>query len=149
MLCRRYKIVCFFSFTRHPTDCSVKIRTKTSSGCAIGAQFTYRLLLNPEKTKLIVFGSQQMTSKLHEFRLSLLGKDISPVQSAKDLGVILDSNLTFDAPSQPPPFSMPSKLRHCTVKRNLIVLRSVVFMKLCLIIFSSFTVISVHLTCSE
>ena len=27
-----------------------------------------------------------MTSKLHEFRLSLLGKDISPVQSAKDLG---------------------------------------------------------------
>ena len=37
-----------------------------------------------------------MTSKLHEFRLSLLGKDIFPVQSAKDLGVILDSNLTFD-----------------------------------------------------
>ena len=35
-----------------------------------------------------------MTSKLHEFRLSLLGKDIFPVQSAKDLGVILDSNLT-------------------------------------------------------
>ena len=58
--------------------------------------FRNRLLLNPDKTKLIVFGSRQMTSKLHEFRLSLLGKDISPVQSAKDLGVILDSNLTFD-----------------------------------------------------
>ena len=25
-----------------------------------------------------------------------MGKDISPVQSAKDLGVILDPNLTFD-----------------------------------------------------
>ena len=37
-----------------------------------------------------------MTSKLHEFRLSLLGNVISLVQSAKDLGVILDSNLTFD-----------------------------------------------------
>ena len=37
-----------------------------------------------------------MTWKLHEFRLSLLGKDTSPVQSAKDLRVILDSNLTFD-----------------------------------------------------
>ena len=36
-----------------------------------------------------------MTSKLHEFHLSLLGKDISPVQSARDLGVILDPNLTF------------------------------------------------------
>ena len=55
-----------------------------------------RLLLNPGKTKLIVLGSRQMTSKFHEFRLSLLGKDISPVQSAKDLGVILDWNLTFD-----------------------------------------------------
>ena len=33
-----------------------------------------------------------MTSKLHEFHLSLLGKDISPVQSARDLGVILDPN---------------------------------------------------------
>ena len=37
-----------------------------------------------------------MTSKLHEFPLTLLGKDISPVQSARDLGVILDPNLTFD-----------------------------------------------------
>ena len=37
-----------------------------------------------------------MTSKLHEFCSSLLGKDIPPVQSAKHLGVILDSNLTFD-----------------------------------------------------
>ena len=37
-----------------------------------------------------------MSSKLHEFHLSVLGKDISPVQSARDLGVILDPNLTFD-----------------------------------------------------
>ena len=37
-----------------------------------------------------------MTSKLHEFRLSLLGKNFFPVQSAKDLGIILDPNLTFD-----------------------------------------------------
>ena len=37
-----------------------------------------------------------MTSKLHEFHLSLLGKDISPVQSERDLGLILNPNLTFD-----------------------------------------------------
>ena len=37
-----------------------------------------------------------MSSKLHEFHLSLLEKDISPVQSARDLGVILDPNVTFD-----------------------------------------------------
>ena len=37
-----------------------------------------------------------MTSKRHECHLSFLGKDISPVQSARDLGLILDPNLTFD-----------------------------------------------------
>ena len=35
-----------------------------------------------------------MISKLHEFHLSFLGKDIAPVQSARDLGVISDPNLT-------------------------------------------------------
>ena len=58
--------------------------------------FGNRLLLNPDKTKLIVFGSRQITSKFHKFHMSLLGKDISPVQSARDRGVILDPNLTFD-----------------------------------------------------
>ena len=46
--------------------------------------FGNRLLLNPDKTKLIVFGSRQITSKFHKFHMSLLGKDISPVQSARD-----------------------------------------------------------------
>ena len=36
-----------------------------------------------------------MTSNLHECNLSFLGKDISPVQSARDLVVIFDPNLTF------------------------------------------------------
>ena len=58
------------------------------------SRFGNRLLLNPDK--IIVFGSRQMTSKPHECRLSFLGKDISPVQLARDLGLILDPNLTFD-----------------------------------------------------
>ena len=51
--------------------------------------------LNSDKTKLIVFRSGQMTSKPLEFHLTLLGKNISQVQWARDLGVILDPNLTF------------------------------------------------------
>ena len=39
---------------------------------------------------------QTSSSKLHEFHLSLLGKYISPVKLARDLGVMLDPNLTFD-----------------------------------------------------
>ena len=42
------------------------------------------------------FGSRQLTSKLPDFRITLLGKELVPVSSAKDLGVILDPNITFD-----------------------------------------------------
>ena len=51
--------------------------------------FENGLLINPEKTKLIVYGSRQMIEKLPEFHISLLGKDLSPVNSVKDLGVTL------------------------------------------------------------
>ena len=53
------------------------------------------LLLNPEKTKLMIYGSRQMLTKLPEFRLSLLGKD-PPSKSVKDLGVTFDTVLSFD-----------------------------------------------------
>ena len=58
--------------------------------------FNNQLLMNPEKTKLVVFGSRQMTAKDKNFSVSLLGKQLKPVKSARDLGVILDSNLTFN-----------------------------------------------------
>ena len=54
------------------------------------------LLLNPDKTKLLVFGSRQKIAELGDFKISLLGKELLPVPSGKDLGVILDNNLTFD-----------------------------------------------------
>ena len=54
------------------------------------------LLLNPQKTKLIVYGSRQMREKLPEFQLSLLGKNLVPVDSVKDLGVTFDKYLTFN-----------------------------------------------------
>ena len=58
--------------------------------------FDNRLLLNLDKTKLIVYGSRQMISKLQDFRLTLLGKELSPVDSVKDLGVVFDSELSFN-----------------------------------------------------
>ena len=58
--------------------------------------FRNQLLINPDKTKLIIFGSRAMVPKAEDFRVTLLGKEITPVASAKDLGVLLDSNLTFN-----------------------------------------------------
>ncbi|KAJ7379343.1 hypothetical protein OS493_016577 [Desmophyllum pertusum] len=49
----------------------------------------------PDKTKLMLYGSRQMLSKLPDVRLSLLAKDILPAKVVKDLGVTFDPNLTF------------------------------------------------------
>ena len=61
----------------------------TSSQGFFGQGFDNRLLLNPDKTKLIVYGSRQMVSKLQDFRRL-------PVDSVKDLGVVFDSKLSFN-----------------------------------------------------
>ena len=45
-------------------------------------------LLNPDKTKLKVFGTHQMLRKLRIFKFFLLGKDLVPIDSFKDLGII-------------------------------------------------------------
>ena len=37
-----------------------------------------------------------MTAKENDFRLSLLWKELEPVKAARDLGVMLDTNLTFN-----------------------------------------------------
>ena len=55
------------------------------------------LLINPEKTKLVVVGSAQLLKRLPpRISLSLLGKTISPVSFPKDLGVYVDEYLTYD-----------------------------------------------------
>ena len=45
------------------------------------------LLINPEKTKLIIYGSRQTTERLPQFHLSLLGKELVPTQSVKQYDV--------------------------------------------------------------
>ena len=55
------------------------------------------LLINPEKTKFVLFGVRQRISKLpSNITVPFLGHDLIPVTSVKDPGVTLDSNLTFN-----------------------------------------------------
>ena len=58
--------------------------------------FRNRLLINPSKSILIIFGSRAMVGKVEDFRLTLLGKEITPATVANDLGVILDPCLTYN-----------------------------------------------------
>ena len=55
------------------------------------------LLINPDKTKLLVLGTPQMLTKiLDDLSITLLSKEITSSKSAKNLGVTMDCNLTYD-----------------------------------------------------
>ena len=57
----------------------------------------HSLLINPDKTKLLLLGTPQMLARIPEgFAVFLLGKEISPSLSAKILGLVLDSHLSFN-----------------------------------------------------
>ena len=55
------------------------------------------VLINPTKTKLLLVSTLQMTNRLPtDFKLDFLGKEITPSSGGKDLGVVIDSHLTYD-----------------------------------------------------
>ena len=95
------------------------------------------LLINPDKTKLVLFGTRQLVSKLPDVTLSFLGQQLCPVSSAKDLGVTLDSSLTFNnhisslSSSLLSSLCQISRVRHLFSKEVLyIMVNSFVFSKL-------------------
>ena len=54
-----------------------------------------RLKLNPSKTELIWFYSGQRQLSFIENEIELFGNRIAPVHTVRDLGVMLDSNMTM------------------------------------------------------
>ena len=58
---------------------------------------TNSLVINSDKTKLLVIGVPQITRSLPFFPVvKLLGKEIKPVPVVKDLSVIIDSSLSYN-----------------------------------------------------
>ena len=58
--------------------------------------FTNKLKLNPDKTEFILIGSKNNRKQLlPHFPINILGHQVSPAQSVKNLGVVFDSNFTF------------------------------------------------------
>jgi len=56
-----------------------------------------QLLINPDKTKLLLVATRQTLQRLPKnLNLTLLAKTIMTVTSAKDPGIIVDSHLTYD-----------------------------------------------------
>ena len=100
--------------------------------------FTNKLLLNPDKTKFITFGSRPLVSKFEGLRLSLLGEEEpTPATSVRDLDVILDPNQTYEDDITKPVSICTSRLgqinrvKHVLDKDTLtIVVNCLVFSKL-------------------
>lgn len=44
----------------------------------------------------MVFGSRKLTAKVPDFKITLMGKELTPASFAKDLGVTLDPNLAVE-----------------------------------------------------
>ena len=58
--------------------------------------FTNKLKLNPDKTQFILIGSKNNRKQLlPHFPINILGNQVSPAQSVKNLRVVFDSNFTF------------------------------------------------------
>ena len=56
-----------------------------------------QLLINPDKTKFMLIGTRQSRKRFPSPPVvPFLGKSLEPVASAKDLGMTLDSHLTYD-----------------------------------------------------
>ena len=54
------------------------------------------LLINPKKTKFILFGVPQNLHRLLDISVEFMGQQLKPVASCKDVGILLDSGLTFN-----------------------------------------------------
>ena len=55
------------------------------------------LLINPEKTRFLLVGTRQLLNLLPEnISLNFLNNTVAPVTSVNDLGIALDSNLTYN-----------------------------------------------------
>ena len=55
-----------------------------------------KLKLNPEKTEFILIGSKNNHKELlPHFPINILGNQVSPAQSVRNLGVVFDSNFSF------------------------------------------------------
>ena len=58
--------------------------------------FTNKLKLNPDKTEFILIGLKNNRKQLlPHFPINVLGNQVSPAQSVKNLGVVFDSYFTF------------------------------------------------------
>ncbi len=75
------------------------------------------LLVNPEKTKMLVVGTRQLMNQLESpVNINFMGKNLIPVTEVKDFGMLLDPHLTYDKHIQALSLSCISKFLGFTMQ---------------------------------
>jgi hypothetical protein len=86
----------FISFSPHAARAALDSLHVTITGISEWMASNF-LSLNPSKTEFLIVGLPAQLSKLHMPSLTLQDNtSITPVNSARNLGIIFDSNLTYD-----------------------------------------------------
>ena len=63
--------------------------------CVASWMSSNRLRLNPSKTELIWLGTSRRLQHCDGFNMTVCGADVRPVDCVRDLGVLIDSNMTL------------------------------------------------------
>ena len=63
--------------------------------CVASCMSSYRLRLNPSNTELIWLGTSRRMQHCAGITMSVYGADIRPVECVRDIGILIDSNMTL------------------------------------------------------
>jgi hypothetical protein len=86
----------YISFASKDTDINLKAMSSTLD--IVHSWFTSnRLTLNPAKTEYLIIGTRQQRTKLASATLKFAGNDLNPVPSARNLGVVFDSEMSLES----------------------------------------------------
>ena len=112
------------------------------------------LLVNPDKTTLLVIGVPQLLRQLPDYTITLCGKPTSSAPVAKDLGVFLDQCLSYNEHIRKTVASCINKLiqinriKHLLDKETLLlIINSFVFSRLfyCSSVWSNTSATNIHM----
>ena len=87
----------YLSFS--PTEADETRSLSTLEQCIVHLSkwlLSNNLILNDKKTEFLICGTKQQVSKLNTTNIKVVNANISPVDSARNLGIRFDSHLSFD-----------------------------------------------------
>ena len=84
-----------YGSTAHNGAADLMARLSICIECIASWMSSNRLQLNPSNTELIWLGTSRRLLHCNGFNMTVCGADVRPVECVRDLGVLIDSNMTL------------------------------------------------------